>query len=131
MKIYSSSKCICVLIAMILFLNPVIVAADAIFSFSSQEITLASEANAESSMPCHDVKQVEKARTEEPRSEEPKTNSDCCVDLCLCDSAGCHGVSLLFQSSRPTIISAFLASDFDLSNYSSLITIPGSPPPIV
>lgn len=143
MKINNASKTLCALIAMLLFLNPVIATAGAVFSSFSESYNLSSDSKSSSSMPCHDemkaksaVHQASNLNIQNPltsqKSAITKTKkSSCCVDVCHCDDSGCHSMSLVFQFSTPFYFSALQVHTFNTPLYLSISSPPGSPPPIV
>ncbi|MFT6030564.1 MAG: hypothetical protein ACI8O8_002309 [Oleiphilaceae bacterium] len=135
MNLKTSSSKICVLLAILFFINPVMVTADVLFSaIYSKSVSLAvstevlSTASSEVTT-CHDemngdaaIKQI---------VDNPDMESDCCADVCLCDDAGCHTTSLVFQFNSNISFNFQQDHLYHLPIYLSLAFTPSSPPPIV
>ncbi len=123
-----SSK-LCVLLAIIFFVNPVFATADALFSVISSNLVLSVSSESSDSIPCHDDMKVDTFIEQELSLSD--SDSDCCADLCLCDDAGCHASSLISQF-KSNITFNFKQNHFyHLPIYISLTFMPSSPPPIV
>ena len=138
MKIKAYSSKICVLLAILFFINPVIVTADALFStIDSNPGSLVSTDSSES-VTCHDEINADPAPKQIVDHSEKNSDmvsetmaADCCVDVCHCDDSGCHASSLVFQFKSQLIFIAQQSDSYNLPIYLSLAFTPSSPPPIV
>ena len=92
MKTKASSSKICVLLAFVFFLNPVIATAGTLFS----ELNALTVLDESALLPCHEESDADTVL--EQNNERVASNSDCCTDICLCDDASCQTSSLVFQS---------------------------------
>ena len=95
MKIKAINSKVCVMLAILFFLNPVIATANALFStFSSVDIVLStSEVVVE--MPCHEEKSA--ILLDVKKVSHSDMDSDSCADVCHCDDSGCHASTLIFN----------------------------------
>jgi hypothetical protein len=57
-------------------------------------------------------------------------SSDCCMDRCQCADSVCHQLSMLFQHKSASFVNISQSYIFDQPFYLSLIFRPTSPPPI-
>lgn len=115
----------CVLLAILFFINPVIATADALFS--ADTVLLSSSQDSE--MPCHELESTELRKLE--KQAHTDTAEDCCADICLCDDSGCHTSSLVFQFKSQFIFNTNQDLQYNLPIYISLAYTPVSPPPNV
>ena len=107
MKTKTSASKMCVLLAIIFFINPVIASADALFSnLNSTDLAMSTEqlvSELPSPMPCHEDKNT--SVIDNKKMNHSGITADCCADICQCDDSGCHASSLVFQSKSPLIYS--------------------------
>lgn len=128
----SQSK-ICVLIALLFCLNPVLATAGAFFStFQTETLethTLEPQPSELQTKPsCHQEKRPEQNVTKPVVLSE--SVDECCLEFCQCDDSGCHPSSVLFQVKSDHFFTVNQAIHYDLPIYLSLTQIPSSPPPI-
>lgn len=129
MKTKATNSKMCVLLAILFFLNPVIASADALFStFSSIDIALSSS-DIVAEIPCHEEKSAR--LLDEKKVSHSDMESDSCADFCHCDDSGCHASSLIFNFKSQFIFNTQQDNHFQLPIYLSLTFTPSSPPPIV
>lgn len=129
MKVKTSLSKMCVLLAIIFFINPVFATADALFSHLNLTQTVLSSQESPSGMPCHDEKNTDVLDMQNMNVSEMA--SDCCADICQCDDSGCHTSSLVFQSKSSLIYNVNQTHQYQLPIYLSLAFTPSSPPPII
>tara|TARA_R110002072_G_scaffold54816_7_gene143429 strand:+ start:11012 stop:11401 length:390 start_codon:yes stop_codon:yes gene_type:complete len=129
MKTNSSYSKICALLAIILFINPVIAAADALFSNLNLNDTALFAEELPTEMPCHEEHNTEMFDAQKMTHSDMAP--DCCTDVCQCDDSGCHASSMVFQSKSPLVYDANQGHQYDLPLYLSLAFTPSSPPPII
>lgn len=129
MKNKALTSKICVLLAIIFFINPVLATADALFSSNQSKSISEVLTDSSDSMPCHDEKITD--LDVKPEIANVDAEPDCCADVCLCDDAGCHTSSLVFQFNPSTIFTSQQDHFYHLPIYLSLAFTPSSPPPIV
>lgn len=127
MKTKTSHSKMCVLLAILFFINPVIATADALFSAFPSTDTALTGSSLESDMPCHQEKNTEIPVVQ--KAAHADMTDDCCADICLCDDSGCHGSSLVFQLKSQLIFNTNQDLQFYLPIYISLAYTPVSPPP--
>lgn len=126
MNINASSKIMCRILVLILFLSPVFSTADALLlSFTESLAYVATES---SDMPCHT--ETNESLAFETTSSDMDMNFDCCEEVCLCDDMSCQVFTSIFQLNGALVFSSLALSDFEASQYLSFIPPLGSPPPI-
>jgi hypothetical protein len=133
MKLKASSSKFCVLLAILFFINPVIVTADVLFSATySNSVSLVSTEPSDSKT-CHDDMNADPATKQvmDHSNMDSDMDSDCCVDVCHCDDSGCHASSLVFQFKSQLSFISQQDHFYHLPIYLSLAFTPSSPPPIV
>ena len=143
MNFKTNSKKICIFIALILFVNPILASEDSLFlNGSSLFSTVLDESSTVeiSSATCHEESKSESSLSDTTISNQNSSHdtemqshdaNDCCADICLCDDAGCHVVSLIFNDNSQSIFSSNEITNFNLPIYLSLTSLPNSPPPII
>ncbi len=136
MNLKATSSKVCVLLALIFLINPVIATADALFSSSPSSTSPISLSTSEpaSDMPCHEENSstIDKQKlVDEKKHAHSDMASDCCEDVCQCDDSGCHTSSIVFQANTQFHFNTHENHYFQLPIYLSLTFTPSSPPPIV
>ena len=129
MKTKTSHSKMCVLLAILFFINPVITTADALFSAIPSTNTTLSSSSLASDMPCHDVENT--ILLEVQKEAHADMTEDCCADVCLCDDSGCHASPLVFEFKSQLIFNTDQDLQYNLPFYLSLAFTPLSPPPTV
>ena len=138
MNFKTNSKKICIFIALILFVNPILASANSLFMNGSSSFTTVHDQSTTaetSSVTCHDEAKSEPSLSNNSASNKISPDNieanNCCADICHCDDAGCQAVSLLFNTNSQAIFSSNEIINFSLPIYISLTFLPNSPPPII
>ena len=130
------------LLAALVFLNPIIVSADAMFSNHNhsapnenvQQNTTNQLGGELEHASCHDElpknNGVELLSIQDAQQDAEDYSHDCCEETCSCSAASCHSASAAFNTVKSIPSASQVTNDYAATYYRSYVATPSSPPPI-
>jgi hypothetical protein len=130
------------LLAALVFLNPIMVSADALFSTHNhstptenvQKNTTAPLVGELEHASCHDEvpknNGVDQLSIPDAQQDADDFSHDCCEETCSCSAASCHSASAAINTLKTIPSASQVTNDYAATYYRSYVATPSSPPPI-